>query len=144
MIWLGRANQQNQKKSNLPTEKAIQPSLFLAELSTSGFFIMANWKLINRYIGESEGFTSAPKKPGIYALILWYDDETSELVYIGTAKNLYIRLLKHEVFKVCWALRRDIGIRCIVKKCRIVLNKDERIKLERKFINRLKPRINFG
>ena len=83
-----------------------------------------------------------PKEPGCYAIYL-YDLYESEykLYYIGTARNLYTRLKKHAVIMVLKALF-DYPI-AVVVKCKIIKNNKKRLNVEKKLIQRLKPRINY-
>lgn len=98
------------------------------------------WYFVNRYIGSKEGFIEYPKTSGVYAIFI-YDWVTKkrQLLYIGTARNLYLRLKKHEVKKVLLALDYFVVI-----KCKIVKKTEERLDLENKLLNRLKPKINFA
>ena len=98
------------------------------------------WYLINRYIGESQGFTDYPEEPGNYAIYIVrnYLPLKTELVYIGTASNLKNRLYRHEIKRVLLSLDYPL-----LSKCKIIRDKEKRMKNESDLIKRLSPRINM-
>lgn len=60
-----------------------------------------------------------PDDPGCYAIYIFnYETKIQELIYIGTARNLKIRLAKHEVRKVLHALIFSSLLPMI--KCKII------------------------
>lgn len=84
-----------------------------------------------------------PEKPGVYAIyILNLNTKYKKLVYIGMAQNLYKRLQKHEVKKLLYNLIDYPN--CIWIKCKIELNTNKRILLEKELIKKLKPQYNYG
>lgn len=84
-----------------------------------------------------------PREAGCYA-IYKHNLEThrSELLYVGTAQNLYIRLKKHAVKAVLNNLL--IYPEIVLIKCKIISNKFLRLKTEQWLIKRLKPKVNCG
>jgi predicted GIY-YIG superfamily endonuclease len=83
-----------------------------------------------------------PSYPGCYA-IYKFNIKTlkSQLIYIGTAQNLKLRLAKHEIRKCLNALLEYPEITLI--KCRIMLNDDYRKRTEIRLITKLKPKGNY-
>jgi len=83
-----------------------------------------------------------PKMPGCYAIYL-FDLETKkwELFYIGTSKNLSLRLRKHPVARTLRALSDFPKV--VAVKCKIITNETNRLQTEKKLIERLSPRVNY-
>ena len=67
-----------------------------------------------------------------------------ELIYIGTAVNLKIRLSKHPIILVARAFLNETSYNHIIVKCKIVSDTVKRKFLERSLINRIKPKVNFA
>lgn len=105
------------------------------------------WYLLNRYIGEEEGYTRLPQKPGNYAIyVINVYGQNKELLYIGTARNLKERLRSHEVLRgihmlldVCWL---NLPFTTTIIKLKVVNDRCLREEQERRLIRRLKPRGN--
>ena len=104
------------------------------------------WKLVNRYIGEAEGFPSFPLEPGNYAIYVCnvWEKEKPILMYIGTAQNLRRRLERHEIRKTLWALVGLSWYNHVIVKCCVVDEITERKARERKLIRRLSPPVNVA
>ena len=82
-----------------------------------------------------------PEEPGCYAIYtLNAETEARKLIYVGTASNLAKRLKKHEVKRVLRALIEYPELISI--KCKIIKDKDKRLKTEAMLINRLDPPAN--
>ena len=82
-----------------------------------------------------------PKESGCYAIYKYnLDTKKSQLLYIGTAQNLYIRLKKHPVVRVLRSLLEGSEIPMV--KCKIITDKKLRLKTEQTLIARLRPKVN--
>lgn len=93
------------------------------------------WFCVTDYI------ETVPNCGGLYAIyVLNIETYKKKLIYIGIAKNLKIRLRKHEVKKVLNAIIEYPEI--IYIKCRIEQNDVKRKKIERYLIDRLQPKAN--
>ena len=97
--------------------------------------LIKNWHCVTSY----DNIT--PKEAGCYAIYKHnLETHVSELLYIGTASNLYVRLKKHPVTRVLRSLLIYPEIPLV--KCKIILDKNLRIKTEFMLINRLRPKVN--
>lgn len=57
-----------------------------------------SWPTPNTY---NENFRSLPDRPGVYVINHYdLDAHTNEILYIGSAKNIALRLRSHEVLRV--------------------------------------------
>jgi excinuclease UvrABC nuclease subunit len=82
------------------------------------------------------------QEPGCYAIYRFnLDTQKKQIIYIGTAKNLDKRLSKHPVVRVLRALIDFPDV--VMIKCKTYLNKTQRILMEDKLINRIKPKANY-
>jgi len=83
-----------------------------------------------------------PNSPGCYAIFI-FNIETlkKKLIYVGTAKNLKIRLAKHEIVKVLNALIEMPEIPYIM--CKVIIDDSERKSTESRLIARLNPKANY-
>jgi len=101
------------------------------------FSAFRNWHTPNTY---GEEYSSIPKKPGVYLLCSTVlPDETSqtiirEVLYIGSAKNLYQRYERHEVARI---------LRQIYKYVQFFFIEEENYKHIEKYLIKLhQPKFN--
>ena len=104
------------------------------------------WFLVNRYIGESEGYTTYPDVSGVYAIFLTnLDDNKRLLMYIGKADNLRLRLNAHEVRRFLLSITKlfpCINYSHVMIKCKVVNSDRHATFIEGALIRRLKPALN--
>lgn len=72
------------------------------EKASEFIFNSEDWLTPNSY---SENYEYPPKKSGVYLIVLpkinWKKKQVKyTILYVGSAKNLYIRYNKHEVFRL--------------------------------------------
>lgn len=82
-------------------------------------------------------FSNIPNSSGVYLLInrtINYNDISYEILYIGSSKNLKLRLSKHEVYRILSEIYEDIIPYFIKEK--------NYIQKEKELIQLLRPRFN--
>ena len=123
------------------------------DIFTAGIKVKNGWFCITDYCHVP------PDKPGFYAIYLQnLQTNNSELVYIGTAKNLKRRLNNHEVVRLLNRMYEypiHVNIKCRVFEPNISSRRtlgwynkqdqadNERLLIEARLIKRLQPRLNI-
>lgn len=124
----------------------------------SGEILQAGVKVKNGWFCVTDYCHVPPDKPGFYAIYLQnLETNQSELVYIGTAKNLKRRLYGHEVVRMLNCLYEypiHVNIKCRVFEPNLLSRRtlgwhnkqdqadNERLLIEANLIKRLQPKLN--